>query len=692
MSYSVIIPTHDRPELLARALRSVHAQTVPAAEIIIVDDASTPPLILPAELSTPRTRIISVKQAVGGAAARNLGLAQAACPVVAFLDDDDEWLPKKMEKQLLYFAEHPAAVLVSCGHFRAEAGHEYAEVFSEAFVRSYHQFDNFFGSFSFVAINRAAAGGDALLDPAMPALQDWEFALRLVRRAPSGVIEEPLVRYYAHDLPRITNRRLNQLRGLRRFYFKHRILLAPGARRWLLSRLIFERGRNAEERSRRRRTVFFSIRVGASVPLPLRVKVRALGRRLASLVADPRALAAWRSAAFAISQRVVCTGPIGENRSLLRVLMITGRADFGGGPEHVWQLSRALLPKADIFVACPHEEPYWNRYAATVTPARIQEIPHRRLSLRALWKLARFTRAQQIDVIHAHGRAAGIYGRLLALFTQRPCCYTPHGGTPVRSVKTFAQAAVEFFLSLWTSKIIAVSPSEAAALRPLAARRAQIQTVLNGVAIPDEPIIRTVEGSGVLRVLHVTRFVPQKNSELLLPILQSLAQRGELNRFQFRVLGEGPGRSGFETLLRQHGLAGQVEFAGAVSRPQAEFQRAFCLLSTSRWEGLPLVVLEAMALGLPVLATDVAGNRDAVVEGETGRLYEQSAPASAAQQLIELANDPQLWAKFSVAGRRRAETLFSVQSMAAATLGIYHEICHPQLAPPNLAVQPTVTT
>jgi glycosyltransferase involved in cell wall biosynthesis len=327
MEYTVIIPTHNRPDLVVRAIRSVYSQTCPPHDVIVIDDASQPPLVLPADLAC--TRVIRHERSVGGAAARNTGLREAATEIVAFLDDDDEWLPEKMEIQLGWLRDHPDASLVTCGHLRCEAGHEYLEVFTQEFVERYHQYDNFFGSFSYLVVRRSVPAAPPfererlrplspsvrftsanelpsparfLLDPALPALQDWDFALRATRYSIFGVIEQPLVKYYAHDLPRITNKRGNHVRGLRRCYLNHRHYLSRDARRWLLGRVIFERSKTVASTPKRLARVAHSIFLAAGCRVPLTMKLRTIGRRAASLGISPRAVIALRSAGIAFWQ------------------------------------------------------------------------------------------------------------------------------------------------------------------------------------------------------------------------------------------------------------------------------------------------------------------------------------------------------------------------------------------------------
>jgi GT2 family glycosyltransferase len=110
---SVIIPTTRRPELIGRAVASVIAQTMADLEIIVVVDGPNPEtLVVLAGISDQRLRILQNDRPNGAGAARNLGAAQANGTWLAFLDDDDEWLPEKLERQLAL--ANGRAVLVSC--------------------------------------------------------------------------------------------------------------------------------------------------------------------------------------------------------------------------------------------------------------------------------------------------------------------------------------------------------------------------------------------------------------------------------------------------------------------------------------------------------------------------------------------------------------------------------------------------
>jgi glycosyltransferase involved in cell wall biosynthesis len=97
---SVVIPTRDRWPLLARALRSVFAQTHRAKQVIVVDDGSAVDMRAPLQQEFPQVEVLRQDHA-GVSAARNRGIAAARCDWIALLDSDDEWMPRKLERQML---------------------------------------------------------------------------------------------------------------------------------------------------------------------------------------------------------------------------------------------------------------------------------------------------------------------------------------------------------------------------------------------------------------------------------------------------------------------------------------------------------------------------------------------------------------------------------------------------------------
>lgn len=356
----------------------------------------------------------------------------------------------------------------------------------------------------------------------------------------------------------------------------------------------------------------------------------------------------------------------------MKILLLTVRADIGGGPEHVFRLAEGLGDAVDLFIACPDEKPYRSRYEGLKNVTAVFDLPHRAFRWRALFHLAREVRRHRIGLIHSHGKGAGLYGRLLALITGRACVHTLHGlhvGEYGR-VKREIYLTLERFLGLMTRYAICVSDGEHDAVsgaRILPARK--LVTIPNGVVVPQSHALPPPDPAGQLRIVSVSRYDYQKNPDLIVDIARVLKARIGPG-FVIEVLGEGERLEEMRKISAAAGLDDVLNFAGPHPNPPERFRDADIYLSTSRWEGMPLAVLEAMAQGRTVVASDVVGNRDVVRDGLTGRLYPGGDPESAAKALADL--DPEARAQMGKHAWETVKQHHSVERMAKETLALYH--------------------
>lgn len=174
---------------------------------------------------------------------------------------------------------------------------------------------------------------------------------------------------------------------------------------------------------------------------------------------------------------------------------------------------------------------------------------------------------------------------------------------------------------------------------------------------------------GPVRLLLVGRLVHQKAVDVM---LQALATLDPAERPCLTVVGDGPERAGLEALSAKLGLTGAVTFAGWVARDRlADTYRAHdALVSPSRFEGMSLVLQEAMACGLPVVATRIPGSEEVVIDGETGLLVDVEDVAGLAAAAARFAREPELIDRWGDAGRRLAETRYTWRRVAETYLGL----------------------
>jgi glycosyltransferase involved in cell wall biosynthesis len=236
---SVILPTRDRLELLRRAVASVRAQTEPRFELIVVDDAcsdDTPAFLQQLAVADPRIRMVRNTVPSGGGGARNAGIRLSRAQWVAFIDDDDEWLPHKLERQLQTLQSNRAAVACSCGYLvRSTSGTSKVMAVRANTTVQELLTNNWLGGASTCVCSSEALRDIGGFDPGLRAGQDLDLWVRLRQRAEVAVCAETLVIHRAHAGPRITTDTQSQYLGVRRFYFKHRELMIPATRRHRLS-------------------------------------------------------------------------------------------------------------------------------------------------------------------------------------------------------------------------------------------------------------------------------------------------------------------------------------------------------------------------------------------------------------------------------------------------------------------------
>jgi len=359
-----------------------------------------------------------------------------------------------------------------------------------------------------------------------------------------------------------------------------------------------------------------------------------------------------------------------------RILLITSRADYGGGPEHMLRLMSSFSKEVQIFVACPDDYPYKNKFENIIGAPRIIIIPHRKFSLKSLLKLKSFVKKNKIDIIHSHGKGAGIYSRLLFPLTAVPVIHTFHGihiDNYGKVLKAF-YILLERFLNFFTKYFIAVSASEKQKTIELNfTGENKIAVISNGV-VPQTYIRSGFPSSDKFTILTVTRYDFAKNTGLIISVINKLNKLNTLSKFRFNIIGEGEEKKNIEDYIYKNGLSEAVTFTGFTDNLSKFYKESFCYLSTSRWEGLPLSVLEAMSFGLPVIATNVNGNKDLIKNNFNGYLYEINYPEDAAVNILKLAGDEKLWKTLSQNAKSYVENNYSVIKMAAETEKLYFDL------------------
>lgn len=241
---SVIVPTRNRCiMLLPRALDSILGQSYTNLEVVVIDDASedgTQAVVKKYAEKFGALRYIRNEQRKGGAESRNIGIANSSGAYMAFLDDDDEWLPEKISRQVGFLEENPNIGAVSCWFNRVlPAEVRKARLIPEISL-DLMLWENFLGSFSLCMV-RSEIAKAVKIDLNLACGQDWQFWIELFKITGVGIVEEYLVNYHEHSGNRIGGNHSNMLAGVRRIYFMYRDEMSYDCRVYLLTKLVFYR-------------------------------------------------------------------------------------------------------------------------------------------------------------------------------------------------------------------------------------------------------------------------------------------------------------------------------------------------------------------------------------------------------------------------------------------------------------------
>lgn len=253
---SVVLPTRNRVELLRRAVESVRAQSEQSLELIVVDDASsdeTHAYLEKLAAADDRVRLVHNTIPRGGGGARNEGVKISRGEWIAFIDDDDEWLPTKLERQLGTLKATAGAVACSCSYVvRSVSG---ASRVIAARANSTVQdllMHNWLGGASVCVCLSGAIREIGGFDSKLRAAQDLDLWVRLRQKGPVAVCPEALVVHRVHKGARITTNPQSQYMGVRRFHLKHRSLMSVAIRRHRLSYCSYVMSTQATRRPERR--------------------------------------------------------------------------------------------------------------------------------------------------------------------------------------------------------------------------------------------------------------------------------------------------------------------------------------------------------------------------------------------------------------------------------------------------------
>lgn len=363
----------------------------------------------------------------------------------------------------------------------------------------------------------------------------------------------------------------------------------------------------------------------------------------------------------------------------MKILYIIGSLGAGGAERQLLYLVEGIARLTDVTVVSLSGSdvallPQFDRLA------RVQTIlcPKRPgLDAMLILRLVAMLRRERPAIVHTYLRTAGYWGRVAACLAGVPIRIA--GERNIEIERGGLANMLDRMLSSVTDRVVV----NTAAIRDYLISAegldaAKIEVIHNGTPVSQallEPDVRTVRrelGLGELEhvVAFIGRLVPQKNPGLFLEMAQAVLRSGL--KCGFLLVGDGPLRATLADQARTLGIQEAVRFTGVRNDVPRILRVADLLVLTSDWEGLPNVILEALAAGVPAVATNVGGVTELLADGVTGYVVPPRDLSTLVNRVIGMLNNKGFRAECGRRGREYVQAHFSISAMVDRTVTLYN--------------------
>ena len=368
------------------------------------------------------------------------------------------------------------------------------------------------------------------------------------------------------------------------------------------------------------------------------------------------------------------------------VLQFIGSFRQGGSERQAVQLSRLLYEEGslNVFVACLDAE---GSLRQEIEQLGIDEIPEFKLKsfydanfLRQINRCAKFIKQNKISIVHTHDFYTNIFGMFAASLARVPVRIASKRET---LSKTKSQLLIERQAFRACDKILANAEAVKRFLIETGISEKKIVTIYNGLDLerltpaPNlkrEEILRQ-HGLPIDEKIQIVTIVANlrsdvKNHRMFLQAAKKVKE--SIGNIVFVLAGEGELTELLKSLAKDLGIEKDTYFIGRCAQVAELLSVSDVCVLSSKSEGFSNSILEYMSAAKPVVATDVGGASEAIIEGETGFLIKSDDDEALANRLIELLENPEKATEMGGRGRKRVEKNFSLEAQLAKTLELYN--------------------
>ncbi|TMM19595.1 MAG: glycosyltransferase family 4 protein [Actinobacteria bacterium] len=370
----------------------------------------------------------------------------------------------------------------------------------------------------------------------------------------------------------------------------------------------------------------------------------------------------------------------------MRVLLCHQPTDGGVG-RHIADLIDGLTGAGHELIVCSPAMPGGLRASVRHVQLDLRRAVAPRADAAAITRFGRIVRDVRPELIHAHSSKAGAIARLARIASPRtPVVYTPHGyafaGFFSHAAERRLYRGIERALSPLAARVVCVCEAEARLARTIGPP-SRVRVIHNGIAPPTpggvDPRLAELGRRGPV-IGTLTQLRPGKGLPTLLAAAPLVLERHA--NVQLAIVGEGPDLEQLREQAHALGVAGAVHFVGPRDDPLRALRGMDVFVHPSWAEAFPYVILEAMALGLAIVASDVGGIGEAIVHGESGLLAPPRDERALAGALHQLLSDRERAAQLARGALLRSGC-FPRERMIERLSSAYAEI-----VPPRAAVRP----
>lgn len=360
----------------------------------------------------------------------------------------------------------------------------------------------------------------------------------------------------------------------------------------------------------------------------------------------------------------------------IRILEIIGDSTLAGAPRHLLSLLENFdYKKFSLFVIAP-PGPLAGEIRGLKKNIDLETVSmNSKLDLGAIRKIKSQIKKIKPDIIHVHGTRAGSLGRLAAIGFKVPVIYTEHLWTKNYKLPSRLAHRIQliglWFLDMFTTLNIAVSQAVKDFMVDNQISRDEKVIVIFNAISPSKKQAKIFEGKEVV-IGSVGTLNLQKGMQYLIAAMPQVLK--EFPKVRLEIVGEGPFRKNLEKQIKKMKLGGAIHLTGFIKDIEEKLADFDLYVQPSLSESFGLAIIQAMSLGLPVIATNAGGIPEIVTTGKTGILVEPAKPKALADAILKLLRDPKKAKELAKLAAQDVKIKFNLEDMVKETEKVYETL------------------